>query len=98
MLNPLAFEPVTCAIAAYLIQINLPHHKRKYSCRRLKKFVRKHKEGLVDMTMEEISDPALELVNTHAGIFVDILNHLPSPTQSHFFTIYVLILFITILV
>ena len=98
MLNALALEPVSYALAAYIIQINIPLHKRKYSCRRVKKFIRKHKEGLLDMTLEEIADPTLELVNVHTHNFVDIFHHFPLPAHSYFFTLYVLILFITLLV
>ncbi len=99
MLNALpAFEPGSYALAAYLIQINLPLHKRKYSCRRVKQFIRRHKEGLVDVAVEEIADPTLELVNVHTQNFVDIFHHFPLPATSYFFTLYVLILIITILV
>jgi hypothetical protein len=97
-----AFEPGSLAVAIYLLQSNiLPLRKRPiYSCRKLKRFIKKNKHTLLDIAMEEMADPSLDLVNFFTHQYHDIAKqvvHL-GPAGTLPLLLYFIVLFITILV
>ena len=95
------FEPGSLALAAYLLHSNLlPLKGRKgYSCKKIKRFIKKHKHGLVDVAVEEIADPTLDFVNVNSHAVLDFLHHfIPLPSFSNLIVVYFMIIIITILV
>lgn len=97
-----SFEPGSFAIAAYLLQSNIRLRKKQmYSCRRMKKFIKKNKHTLLDIAVDEMADPVLDLVNlgTHQSYhyLVKQLFHVPM-MESLPLLLYFLVIFITILI
>jgi hypothetical protein len=97
-MNVCAFEPGSLALAAYLLHSGLPLERRRkgHPCREIKRFIKRHRHGLVDVALDEIASPALDLVNANSHAAVDLL-HLPMPTVSSWLAVYFAAIIIAIL-
>jgi hypothetical protein len=98
--NVCVFEPGSLALAAYFLHSNLPLKRTKgFSCKKIKRFIKNHRHGLVDVAVEEIADPTLDFVNVNSHAVVDFLHHfIPLPAFSSVIVLYFMIIIITILV
>jgi hypothetical protein len=98
---PEAFEPGSFAVVAYFLQSHMTHKNRpNISCRQFKKFIKKHKHGLMDVALDEIADPTLDFVNQQTHYFYELFNHFPynTPLSSLALSLYLIVLIIAILV
>jgi hypothetical protein len=88
-----AFEPGSLALAAYLLQSNVMIPKRKkISCLRMKRFIKKNKHVLMDIAIEEAAEPAIDLANVH----IHNQQLLTLPPSSLTLVIYLLLILFTI--
>jgi hypothetical protein len=74
------------ALAAYLLHKGIKIRPRKTLCVRVKRFARGHKEILANLALEELSEPALNLLNNF---------HVLPPSMM---SLYLVLLIVTILV
>ena len=95
----IVFEPGSFALAAYLLQSNFPFKKGRrmsYSCKKIKRFIQRHKHGLMDVAVDELADPTLDFVNMNSHDLMHNFYHIP--LFSSMFMLYFVILIITVLV
>ena len=101
LICPTAFEPGSFAVVAYIIQSQMSLNNRKHlSCKKVKKFFKKYRHGLLDVAIDEIADPTLDLVNQQTHHLYEVYNHFTShPLPSSVaLSLYLVVLIIAILV
>ena len=61
MISPLLFEPITGALVACAFEHAIVRH-RPLDLPRMRVWIRRHAESIMDSTMEELAEPMLEAV------------------------------------
>ena len=61
MISPLLFEPITCALVACALEHTIVRH-RPLDLPRMRVWIRRHAECIMDATLEEFAQPMLEAV------------------------------------
>ncbi len=96
-----AFEPGSVAVALYLLHSQIPHIQRRrrplISCNRIKIFLRKNKKDIRELTIDEITDPTLDLINYHTRHIHDVLHNFPL-SSPYILSLYFLIMVLVVLI
>ncbi len=93
-----AFEPGSCAVALFLLHSHIPHLQRRRPCNRIKILLRKNKRDIRELTIDEIADPTLDLMNYHSHQIHNVLHHLPLSSSPYILSLYFLIMVLVVLI